>query len=211
MNIQDHKLVKMQATLSIAPEDTNPDLEPLFVQALGVAITQAHTQDMWHEFWDEEGIASGQYNDRAYAWLATVGYLEPHIQDRWYSFWSDVGPILGAELVIDGGFDNPADWTLGSGWSIAASVATTDGTAATMSQTVTPIPGETYQVLIDTAGAYVGGLSVELGGTASVVAVDASHNLTIVAGAGTDLVFNVPALNDFIGNVDNVSVRRVYG
>ena len=54
---------------------------------------------------------------------------------------------LASDLIVNGGFDTNADWTLGTGWSIAGGVARKAvGGANSMFQTITPlVVGATYR------------------------------------------------------------------
>ena len=125
-------------------------------------------------------------------------------------------PTHGPELITNGGFDDLTGWTTGLGWSIALGVATAalGITASALSQTVAITPGTSYRLLVDSiAGTYVGGLGVHLGATianATISADGLQQELTLVAGVDDLLLqFNVAALNDFNGDLDNVSLKEI--
>lgn len=122
------------------------------------------------------------------------------------------GDLLAPELVTNGGFDTATDWTLGAGWSIAAGVAVSLGSAGNLSQSLAVIEGKTYRVEFDVLnGIYLATLDVVLAGTAvAAIVADNSYSFDVVAGAGAaEISFQVAVLNNFSGDVDNVSVREL--
>jgi hypothetical protein len=59
----------------------------------------------------------------------------------------DLDTAVGAETVTNGEFAADSDWTKGTGWTIAAGVASFSGSAvADLSQVLTVVSGETYEV-----------------------------------------------------------------
>lgn len=122
------------------------------------------------------------------------------------------GAALGPQLVVNGGFNVDAGWVKGAGWTIAGGVASNDGTAGAIGQAISIIGGVMYRIEFDTSnGTYSSELSVQLGGVnADTVSSDGSHSFDVVAGGGVAAIdFFCVALNDFIGDVDNVSVREI--
>jgi len=66
----------------------------------------------------------------------------------------DLDTTVGSELVINGVFAADSDWTKGTGWTIAAGVASFSGSAvADLSQVLTVVSGETYEVTFTLADA----------------------------------------------------------
>ena len=119
---------------------------------------------------------------------------------------------LGPELVVNGGFNVDAGWVKGAGWTISSGVASNDGTAGAIGQAISIIGGVIYRVEFDTTnGTYSSELSVQLGGVnADTVNSDGSHSFDVVAGGGVAAIdFFCVALNDFVGDIDNVSVREL--
>ena len=88
MQLQDDKLVKLKAQLGSLITDTNVDLEPFYASAIGLALKDQHVQQIWHEHWDNEAIPAGNYNDRASAWLLSLGFTQLAVQDQWAAFWA---------------------------------------------------------------------------------------------------------------------------
>jgi len=119
---------------------------------------------------------------------------------------------LGTQLVTNGGFNTDAGWVKGAGWTIAGGVASNDGTAGAIGQAISIIGGVMYRIEFSTLnGTYNPELAVQIGGVnAGTVSSDGFNSFDVVAGGGvTAIDFFCVALNDFIGDIDNVSVREV--
>jgi hypothetical protein len=111
-------------------------------------------------------------------------------------------------LVTNGGFDTDTDWTKGTGWTIAAGVASkAAGTASNLSQETNAVEvkvGLKYLVSFDmtrTAGdldCFLGGATVALNQTADQTVS------TSVYPQGQSLAF--VATSAYAGTVDNVSI-----
>jgi len=111
-----------------------------------------------------------------------------------------------AEYVTNGAFGSDASWTKGTGWTIAAGVATATGAISTaLSQTsaITLIAGYTYTItyaVTRTAGT----VTPSIGGTAGTArSTNATFTETIVAGSTQILAFTGAG---FSGTIDNVTV-----
>lgn len=65
--------------------------------------------ELWHLYWDSEGVPPGNFNGRAYQWLfAEVNATSPvTLNELWYMYWSGAGGG-GDELVLDT-FSEPND------------------------------------------------------------------------------------------------------
>jgi len=79
--------------------------------------------------------------------------------------------VLGAEQVVNGAFAADTDWTKGTGWSIAAGVATSDASQAgdsDLEQDVAVVPllkeGESYEVEFTVSGYVAGNITPVVGG-----------------------------------------------
>lgn len=120
---------------------------------------------------------------------------------------------LGADLVSVGDFASDTVWTKGTGWSIAAGVAThAAGTGSDLSQTLAGLStGSYYRLVFDVSGRTAGTVTPSIGGTAgTAISADATAiTETIIDGGGGSVSFT--ASSDFDGSIDNVSVKLVTG
>lgn len=55
---------------------------------LGAYTGPVVLNDLWMALWDSAAIPAGQFNDRAYAWLAGLGHTQGALNDRWLAYWS---------------------------------------------------------------------------------------------------------------------------
>lgn len=119
---------------------------------------------------------------------------------------------LGNELVTNGTFDGSATgWTLGTNWAYGTdnACATSAGGGETLSQTIAITNGKLYRVSfeVENHAGDGGDIRPELGGTnGGSVTANGTYEQFIIAGAGTDIVFNNVGI-DFTGCITNVSVR----
>lgn len=66
----------------------------------------------------------------------------------------DLDTTVGSDVVTNGAFAADSDWTKGTGWTIAAGVASFSGSAvAALSQALTVVDGETYELTFTLADA----------------------------------------------------------
>jgi len=126
--------------------------------------------------------------------------------ERWVS-----PNTVGAELIVNGGFDADTDWAKSSGWTIgsgvATSVAVTDGS---IRQTVSGVvPGKTYTVTY-TVTRTAGRLTPNLGSTTDNAGtpITASGTYTTTMRCGTTQVLFFFATSAFSGTIDNVSIKE---
>jgi len=112
-----------------------------------------------------------------------------------------------AETVTNGAFASDTAWTKGTGWAIAAGVATkTAGTASVLSQTTACTPGELYQITFTVSAYSAGAVTAYLGGTAgSSVSADATYIQRIKMGT-TDSLLSFSANAACALSIDDVSV-----
>ena len=109
------------------------------------------------------------------------------------------------EHVTNGAFAADTDWTKGTGWSIAAGVASATTASTDLSQTsaITLIAGYTYTITY-TVTRSAGTVTPSIGGTAGTArSSSATFTETIVCGATQVLAFTGAG---FTGTLDNVSV-----
>lgn len=126
------------------------------------------------------------------------------------------GDWLGAELVVNGGFDTDTDWTKGTGWSISSGVAIhTAGTGAN-NQSMANVPnpltaGRTYSWSYACTSFTSGSVHMHSGG--SVFTGSTATSLSSLSGVTTVVASNLALRSsfslDFTGEVDNVSVKRI--
>lgn len=132
--------------------------------------------------------------------------LEPVILD---TFTID----YGAELVTNGTFDTDTDWVKGTGWTISGGTASSDGTqtaASYLEQTaLVPEVYREYEVNFTVTGYVAGNIMPFIGGAGlpSSISADGDY-VKYITTANTDPL-KIRASADFVGSVDNVSVRKV--
>jgi len=116
-------------------------------------------------------------------------------------------PKTGPELVVNGGFDADTDWTKGTGWTIAAGVAsfTATGSTSNLSQDVGLVAGTVYSVAV-TVTVSAGGVAVYAGTGSSPLLIFSAGTFTARIVATTSTLFIQAGLT-FTGTIDNVSVR----
>jgi len=83
--VDDAKLNKIETAL-VATGHVD-DLEVLWLQSLDVSVTSDDADTAWHQYWDSQAVAAGNFNDRAYAWLGSLLHTGS-LSDRWLSYWS---------------------------------------------------------------------------------------------------------------------------
>lgn len=117
-------------------------------------------------------------------------------------------PTLGAELFANGGFGADTDWTKGTGWTIAAGVAShAAGSAGTLSQTVGSI-GNWYRLVFTllnrTAGTFT---PLVLGNFPASYASDGTYtgNKRATTGSTAGITTGATAA----GDVDNLSLKQL--
>lgn len=74
-------------TLSRAAHVRDLEIEWLLSQ-LGVYTGPVVLNDLWMALFDGAVIPAGHFNDRAYAWLGSLGHTQGQLNDRWLSYWS---------------------------------------------------------------------------------------------------------------------------
>jgi len=120
--------------------------------------------------------------------------------------------LLDDELVTNGDFATDSDWSKGSNWTISGGSATSDGVNATsnLSQVITSFSGKTFLVEGNASNVSQGFAYVSLGGSDLQIVVNSSgafkHYVTISSGNST---LFISGRNNFIGSIDNVSVKEV--
>lgn len=115
-----------------------------------------------------------------------------------------------AELVTNGGFGADTDWTKGTGWTIAAGVASSDGSQAAdadLEQDINALQGVEYEVVFTVSNYSAGNVTAVVGGTEGTDrSANGTYTQTIVCGAGENIAIRADL--NFAGDIDNVSVKR---
>ena len=119
---------------------------------------------------------------------------------------------LGPELLLNGDFLTDVSWTKGDGWTIPEGAgADCDGTqaaASDLTQAITLQIGTTYRVAFQVTALTAGAVSPVVGGTKGQVRLGVSTFVeNLVAGAAN--FFDIEADADFVGTVDNISLKEV--
>lgn len=114
-------------------------------------------------------------------------------------------PFGFENLVTNGGFDADTDWTKGTGWTIAAGVAThATGAASSLTQTGSVI-NRYYTAQVTVSGRTTGDLFAYFGTTlSSVFATNTTSSVSDLQQGNTN--FSIYATSPFDGSVDNVSL-----
>jgi len=114
---------------------------------------------------------------------------------------------LSSELVTNGNFATDSDWTKGTGWSISGGSANCDGTqtgGTSLYQSVFQ-QNKSYKITFSITSITAGGVGVVNSPKYTTTGTFTYYyNVT-----GTDSNLYVNANTDFIGSIDNVSVKEV--
>ncbi len=126
----------------------------------------------------------------------------------WYRLGYKTGDY--PQLVTNGTFDLDSSWTKGTGWTIAAGVASCDGSQAgdsDLEQVIASLTNLASYVVTFTVSGYSAGTITPVVGTTAGTArsADGTFTETIVCGASTDFALRADA--DFVGSVDVVKVN----
>ena len=126
----------------------------------------------------------------------------------------------GAQQISNGSFDTDTKWTTNTGWSISGGSANCDGTQSGNTTLVQQngikgaiidfVVGKTYKVNFDvivTSG-HIANVEVASGYDSSFINSSGNHT-TYITAVSTNDRFTITANPDFIGSIDNVSVREV--
>jgi hypothetical protein len=126
----------------------------------------------------------------------------------------------GVQQISNGSFDTDTKWTTNTGWSISGGSANCDGTQSGNTSLVQQngikgaiidfVVGKTYKVNFDivvTSG-NITNIEVASGNDGGNVTTSGNHT-TYITAVSTNDRFTITANPDFIGSIDNVSVREV--
>lgn len=120
--------------------------------------------------------------------------------------------VVGSDVVTNGAFATDTDWTKGTGWTIGSGVGSSDGTQGADSDleqtlTATLVEGEFYEVSFTVTAYTAGNVTPVVGGTEGTDRSSAA-SFTEVIQAGATQVIALRADLNFIGSVDNFTVKR---
>ena len=121
---------------------------------------------------------------------------------------------LGRELVINGDFASDTIWTKQGGWTIAAGVASRDGTAG--SSTLFYVEkalgyGKTYEITYTVTNYAAGTVQVFIGTDATATALKSANGTyteEITAPSSGTKYLAVQGVSGFQGDIDNVSIKQ---
>jgi len=118
------------------------------------------------------------------------------------------GDATRTNLLVNGGFDSSASWTLGSGWSISSGKAAhATGSSGALAQTLSISADRYYRLLYTVSARTAGDVRPRLnGGTVSAgvtVAADGQKSDRMLALTGNDRL-EFLASSDFVGQIDDV-------
>ena len=121
----------------------------------------------------------------------------------------------GPELITNGDFATDTNWTKGTGWSISGGTANCDGTQTAGTQLVqngTYTLNKTYKITYTLSSVTAGNVDVRLQGSGATVTgnsrtTDGTYTEYITSTGNTS--FRIRGNGDFIGSIDNVSVKEV--
>ena len=126
----------------------------------------------------------------------------------------DLDVAVGSDVVTNGAFAADSDWTKGTGWTIGAGVASFSGSSvAALSQVLTLVSGETYEIVFTLSGASADEARVRVTTSGDVVDLtfgSGTHTLRFAADATSATLSFEPA--DAVASafsVDNVSAIKV--
>jgi hypothetical protein len=112
--------------------------------------------------------------------------------------------------VYNGGFGSDTLWTKGDGWTIAAGLASSDGTQAAVSnltQTTSNLgAGQVYLVTFVVVVVSAGSVTAKLGDTAGTAQTAVGSYTEKLTQSGAGLAFLIEASEDFVGDIDNIVV-----
>jgi hypothetical protein len=199
------KYAALLNTTGATPPVTINELEVLWLKSNGRTGT---LNEMWLQQFAAAGF-TGAWNSAASGWLAAFGYLGT-LNERWYQFWTDGGSI-NPNLVVNGDFATDTDWAKGLGWTISDGKACCSGVQVSdsdLAQSTTLVVATTYRLRYTISNYAAGLIRPTIGGD---VGIGTAGNGTVVeeftAIATGSLILKADV--DFIGCVDNVSLREI--
>ena len=120
----------------------------------------------------------------------------------------------GQNILLDYDFDDDANWTLGTGWAIAAGVATVDGTQtgdSLLSQTLVTEADTEYGLSITISAISAGTISVDFNAVEVISAQSVAGTYAIlVTPTTTSTDIDIRADSDAVATISTAYVKRSY-
>jgi len=120
--------------------------------------------------------------------------------------------FFGNELITNGSFATDSDWVKQAGWTISGGTANCDGTANNALRQNFSLPVGTLRIKFDVTARTKGSVNLWINKPAftQLISVDdvGSYEVDVVTTSGANNVFFYSASN-FIGSIDNVSVKEI--
>ena len=114
---------------------------------------------------------------------------------------------LGDEEVTNGGFDTDSDWTKQSNWTISNGQANSNGNGSIF-QNASFITGRTYKAFFEITSISSGRVSYRTNTLQNYFSEIGTHTVTWVYDGSFNFIYLLGDSN-FIGSVDNISVKEV--
>jgi hypothetical protein len=124
----------------------------------------------------------------------------------------ETASILGSELVVNGDFATDTNWTKGTGWTISGGKANCDGSQTSTSslyQNAGLTIGAAYKVIVTISNYSAGNIRILMGGSTFGEWVNSNGEKTFILVQSFDQRIYVQADANFVGSIDNVSVKEV--
>lgn len=145
------------------------------------------------------GIIGGRQSQPRYRWYAPAWAVDG-------SGYAYANPTLGPELFANGAFSADANWTKGTGWTIAGGVGVGSSASGRLSQNVGDT-GIVYRVSFDLVTRTAGSLRPFIGSASGDNITTPGTYISAQAQGATDELGLVPTT--FSGTVDNLSAKEI--
>ena len=170
------------------------------IRLFDVALTAAQVADLYNN--PEKVVPTGVDNTALKLWL-------PMQEGAGTTAFNGAPDALGSEEVTNGDFATDSDWSKTGDWEISGGSANSDGTTSisNLSQNITFEVGKTYRYSFTISNRTQGGVRAYIGAATGVL--NESNGIvtgSIVYSSGTSFVLQ--SRNNFIGSVDNVSIKE---
>lgn len=123
------------------------------------------------------------------------------------------GLVLGAELVVDGGFDDATKWIKDTGWSVSGGNGIATNVIGNMQQGIPSVVGRTYLISGTVLSRSTGSVRLLADGTDVPIVTTSIPRVFsyIVRASLATIQIGFRSTDGFTGTVDNVSVRELSG